>query len=289
MVIPAVVLSAIAAASPIAVVDDAGATVSLQSAATRVVSLSPGATEIVFALDAGQRIVGTCSACDYPRAAKACPKVGDFSSVSTETLLARKPDLVLVTAGAQRELAVRLRALGVTSVVLAPASVAGVFGNIAILGRLLGREAAADALVGRLKRRLRELTAKAARRAGGKGPVVYFEIWGDPLMAVGERSYTGELLRLAGARNAAAGLTEEIPRISAERVIAANPEVILLPSPRGDTSAIAQMKRRAGWDALAAVRRGAVHDGLDMDTLVRPGPRLDQGLEQLIRLLYGTR
>ncbi len=288
MVIPGLLLAAAALAGPLSVVDDAGATVSLASAAKRVVSLSPGATEIVYALGAGARMVGTCSACDYPKAAAACPKVGDFSSISAEALLALKPDLVIVTAGAQRELAVRLRSLGVTSVVLAPASVDGVLYNVGLLGRLLGRERAADALVARLKRRLKELTAEAARKAGGKGPLVYFEIWGDPLMAVGERSYTGELLRLAGARNAAAGLTEEIPRISAERIIASNPDVILLPSPRGDTPAVEQVKRRAGWDAVAAVRHGAVHDGLNMDTLVRPGPRLDEGLEQLIRILYGT-
>ncbi|MEK7767004.1 MAG: ABC transporter substrate-binding protein, partial [bacterium] len=139
MVIPGLLLAAAALAGPLSVVGDAGAPVSLASAAKRVVSLSPGATEIVYALGAGARMVGTCSACDYPKAAAACPKVGDFSSISAEALLALKPDLVIVTAGAQRELAVRLRSLGVTSVVLAPASVDGGLYNVGLRGRLLGR------------------------------------------------------------------------------------------------------------------------------------------------------
>ncbi len=275
-------------ASPVRLVDDVGTTVMVDANPGRIVSLSPGATEILFALGAGNRLVGTCSFCDWPAAARACAKVGDFAHPSLEAILAARPDLIVATGGPQRELVFKLRTGRVPVLVLYPATLEAVFANITTLGRAVHRERQAATLASRLRGRIATLTAGIADLPAFARPVVYFEVWADPLMAIGDTSYAGELIRLAGGVNVSRGAAGEYPRLSAETVLAANPGVIILShcdDPAGPAAAVA---RRPGWANLAAVKAGRVYADLNMDLIVRPGPRLADGLDQLIRRFHPT-
>lgn len=269
-----------ASAVPLAFVDDSGWTVTVVGSAQRVVSVSPGATEIVFALGAGKRLVGTCTYCDHPAAAKACPRVGDYANPSLEAIVAARPDLV-VTGGPQRELVLHLRAAGIPTAALLPASIEGVLGNIRDLGHVLGREAAARALIARLRGRIARVADEVTKAPGAARPRVYFEIWADPFTAIGDATYPGELIRLAGGDNIARGAPGDYPKLSAEAILAADPDVIILSHSDNSAGPLAEVARRPGWAGLKAVKTGRVYADLNMDLIVRSGPRLADGLEQL--------
>jgi len=127
------------------VVDDDGTTVTVTAVPRRIVSLSPGATESLYALGCGNRIIATCRYCKYPPKAEQCERVGDFSTPSLEAIVSHHPDLVIATGGPQRELVQILRRTGFSVVVLFPKGLAGVYQDFDILGRLLGCEREAKA------------------------------------------------------------------------------------------------------------------------------------------------
>jgi iron complex transport system substrate-binding protein len=272
-------LGASSPAAPLAVMDDLGVTVYIASVPRRVVCLSPGATEIVYALGAGKCLSAVCRQCDYPAQAKKLPQTGDFMNPSLEAVMAVRPDLVVTTGGVQKELVLNLRRMDLPVLMLYPHSVTGVLGNITALGRALGREAEAAELVSRLRARISRIAAPP----GGRRPKVYFEMWHDPLMAIGDAGYVGDLIRLAGADNVAKGLAEEYPRVSPELVIGADPDVILLSYCDKPARAAGFVGNRPGWEGIKAVKTGRVYGDLDMDPILRPGPRLADGLEQLVK------
>lgn len=277
------------AAAALRIVDDIGTTVTVASAPKRIVCLSPGATEILFAIGAGDRIVATCGSCDHPAAARSCARVGEFSNPSLEAILAVKPDLVVATGGAQRDTVLRLRQGRTPVVVCYPTGVAGVLRNIRDLGRIAGRTNAAAKLERALKSRLDAVAAKTKAIPEARRPVVYFEIWADPIMAVGDPSYAGELVRLAGGVNVTRNVAGDYPKLAAEAVIAADPDVILLSRSENPWEPWTLVATRPGWANLQAVRAKRVYADLDPDTLFRPGPRLADGVESLFKKLHGTK
>ncbi|MEK7476053.1 MAG: cobalamin-binding protein [Candidatus Coatesbacteria bacterium] len=274
------------AATPLRVVDDVGTTVLIAGAPARIVCLSPGATEILFALQAGKRIVGVTTLCDYPAAASRIPGVGEFFAPSLEAILAKRPDLVVATGGAQRDLVLRLRQGSIPVLVMYPSGLEGVFRNITLLGRVVGRQETASALVASLRGRVARLTAPLKDLPAASRPKVYFELSGDPIMSFGDTSYAGELIRLAGGTNVAAGTVGDYPRLSAETILAADPDVILLSRCDRAADAVAQVGSRPGWGGLKAVKAGRVYGDLNMDLILRPGPRLVDGLEVLIGKIH---
>jgi iron complex transport system substrate-binding protein len=278
--------AAAAAETPLSIVDDVGTTVMVAGTPARIVCLSPGATEILFAIGAGKRIVGVTTLCDHPAAASRIPGVGEFFAPSLEAILAKRPDLVVATGGAQRDLVLRLRQGSLPVLVMYPSGLEGVFRDITVLGEVLGRQETAGALVGKLRKRVARLTAPFANLQAASRPKVYFELSGDPIMSFGDTSYAGELIRLAGGANVAAGTIGDYPRLSAETILAADPDVILLSHCDNTADAVKQVGARPGWAGLKAVRAGRVHGDLNMDLILRPGPRLVDGLELLIGKIH---
>jgi len=272
-------LAAAPAESWIAVVDDLGVTVFVGSSPRRVVSLSPGATEILYALGLGNRIVAACEPADYPAAARRLPRVGDFANPNLEVILSHRPDFIVATGGLQRELVLKLRRGPVPMVMLYPQGMEGVFGNVRLIGKAFDRKGAAAALEKRMRGRVAEVTAGLPPE--GKRPRVYFEVWADPPMAIGDSSYAGDLVRLAGGSNITRGVIGDYPRLSMEFIISADPEVVILSHCDDTAGAAAGLGRRPGWAGVSAVKSGRVWGDLDMDLLLRPGPRLPEGLAAL--------
>ncbi|MBE3582635.1 MAG: cobalamin-binding protein [Limnochordaceae bacterium] len=265
---------------PVQMVDATGQNVTLKAAPHRIITLAPSLTEMAYALGLGQELVAVSAYSDYPPEAKSLPVVGDAFSLSYEKLLAYQPDLVLADETLQPQAAARLRQLGVTVFVVAPKTLPDVLSTLRQLGQLTGRAATADRLVASLQARIRAVEEKVARLPATDRPRVYVEIWNNPLMTAGPGSFLDELIRLAGGVNVAAGTGQAWPQISAELILAANPDVILLTIKDKE-----EVLKRPGWSSLNAVRRGRVYEVVP-DTYVRTGPRLVDALESLFALLH---
>jgi ABC-type Fe3+-hydroxamate transport system substrate-binding protein len=243
--------------------------------AQRVVSLTPVTTEDLFALGAGDRVVGVSEYSDYPPGARRLPIVGSYSAVATERILALHPDLVLGIA-AQRSATTDLRRAQVRVVLLADDSYAGIFTGLETIGRLTGESARARALVARLRARTAQLIGGVRRRA--RAPRVFVVLGTAPIYTVGRGSYITTLIALAGGRDAAGELAAPYARYSAEALVADQPDALIVDGAVGLDAVL----NRPPWSALRAVRAHRVYTLPDTALLERPGPRYNEGLAWLI-------
>lgn len=273
-------------AAGIALTDGLGREVKLESPAQRVVSLAPSNTEILFALGAGDRVVGRDEASDYPEAALALPTVGGWSGFSAEAIVALKPDLVLAAEINSPELAAQLEKLGVTVYYLSnPKTLEDLYKNIEIVATLTGRDP--SKLTDSLKARVAAVDEKIAPLS--EKPAVFYEVDAtDPSkpFTSGPGTFIDLLITRAGGVNVVslAGIAEPYPQISLEQLVVAPPDIIILGDSNYGVTPEA-VKTRPGWETLAAVVNGKVFP-FDDNLVSRPGPRLVDGLEALARLLH---
>lgn len=238
----------------------------------RIVSLTPSLTELVFALGAGPKVVGVTKVDDFPPEVAGIPKVGDMA-VNWESLLKLRPDCVIYDAELSPEAGKKLASLGCPGRSFHSQS----FGNLLLstreLGQMLGREVQAKALVGALEQ---SQVASSNRRQDWKHkPKTLIEVSGEPLIVAGKGSYVGELLEMAGGENAAAKLPQKYPTLNAEQLIQMDPEVIILTD-----MTLEQAAAKPGWKGLRAFKEGHIVK-IEESLLVRPSPRLVQGVSQL--------
>ena len=272
-----------AAAFPRTIEDSGGASVTIAAPPQRIVSHSPGVTEILFAIGAGGRVVAADEFSDYPAATAQLQRVA-YASPDPERELALDPDLVLMAAN-QLQQVEQFRGLGMTVLyVEEAATVAGVLDSVRLFGELTGNEQRAEALAEEMRARIEAVTAELADLE--RGPRVFFEL-DSTLFTVGSDTFVGDLLTLLHASNIAEGATSPFPQLTAEAVIEANPEVVLLADGEFGES-LETACARPGWSAIAACETGRVH-AIDPDLTNRPGPRVVEGLEQIARLLYPDR
>ena len=249
------------------------------TAVHRVVCLVPSVAEVIYVLGAEDKLIGVTTFCDYPEAIKTKPKVGDFLNPSLERILALKPDLVFATVPEQQPAVDRLRELGVEVFISEPASVADVLSEIGRIGIALGAKSKADSVVNGMKTRLAAISASV----GSDSPAVYVEISAEPLMSVGKNSFLNDVIRRAGGRNIFSDIDQAYPIVSAERVIRKDPAAVVILHPLARK---ADMARRLGWSKINAVRSGRIFDDLDENLILRPGPRVVQGIEELAKRLH---
>lgn len=267
--------------------DARGITISLPAKARRVVSLSPAITEILFAAGAGPAVVGVTTYCNFPAEAQPLPKIGGFSpnTVSVEAIVALKPDLVVGELLAHGQLAAEFERSGVRFAALPQTDFESVFQAIELLGRVAGDGPKAMALVASLRARMDVIKVKTASVPSGKRPVVFWETWDEPLMSVGPKSFTGQIIEAAGGRNCFHDSQADWPVVSFEAVLARDPDFIMAADSHGAALTPERLARRPGWSALKAVRSGHVVL-LDGDIVSRPGPRLVDALERMAAVLY---
>jgi iron complex transport system substrate-binding protein len=273
-------------AAGITLTDGLGREVKLESAAQRVVSLAPSNTEILFALGAGDKVVGRDEVSDYPEAALALPTVGGWSGFSAEAIVALKPDLVLAAEINSPELVAELEGLGLTVYYLSnPKTLEDLYVNIEIVATLTGRDAAK--LTDSLKARVAAVDEKIAPLSSR--PTVFYEIDAtDPSKpyTAGPGTFIDLLIQRAGGQNVVslAGITDPYPQIGLEQLVLTPPDIILLGDALYGQSA-ETVAARQGWDALTAVVDGKIF-AFDDNLVSRPGPRLIDGLEALAKLLH---
>jgi iron complex transport system substrate-binding protein len=271
----------------ITVVDDLDRTVTVALPAQRIVSLAPNLTETLFAVGAGDQVVGVTMFCDYPEAALTRTQVGGFTSdtISIEQIVALDPDLVLATGGFQLETIQALEPLGIPVIALDPNSLDTVMAMIELLGQLTGHDAEAAAVVADMTQRMAVVTGIAAGIPAEERLTVYWQIWDEPLMSAGPKAFPGQLIDLAGGSNVFADSGEFYPMVSAEEVVSRNPQVIMGPNSHGDRLTIETFQQRPGWTEIEAVVNGRIHV-VDDNIISRAGPRLVDALEDIAQALY---
>jgi iron complex transport system substrate-binding protein len=238
-------------------VDDTGRRVTVNYPPRRIVSLAPGATEMLFAAGAGGEVVATDDASDEPPAARKLPKLGDLANVDMERLIAMRPDVVVVwpdgTSPAQIALLARL---GLPVYREDPLTLEGITASIQRIGQLAGTAATADRVGGALRARLATLVNRYGRVR--KPPTALLEVWDRPLYTVGGREVMSDALRVCGVRNVFGDLPEAAPAISVEAVIGRDPDMIIAAAPPGKGAAWLASWRR--FPMLRAVRNGRLID-----------------------------
>ena len=259
----------------IAVTDDAGRQVTLVAPARRIVSLLPSFTEILFAIGAGDRLVGRTTWCDYPPEALAVPSVGDGMPPSVEAVAARRPDLVvLYRSGPNVTAAEQLERLGIRTV-LFDLNLLEELGPVARrLGILTGRRAAADSLA-------RVMDSLAAQPPTPSTQSLVFIVWDNPPIVIGAGSYLDRLAALAGARNVFHDIGSPSAQVSIETIAARDPDFVALLS---DSAVPPRYAARPEWRVVRAVRR-ARFLFLPGQLFGRPGPRAAEAIRELRRRL----
>jgi len=247
----------------------------------RIVSLAPNLTEIVYAVGAGDRLVGDTEYCDYPAAAKQVAKVGDTMHPSIERIIALKPQIVLVSTASQLEaFTQQLNAQNIAVYVTNPRSLEEIFQSIATLGDLFDEHDRAASLVRGLQQRAVAVddTLKQVK------PVkTFYQVSGEPLYTIGRESYLTDLVRRAGGTSVTAGVPGAFPRYSDEAALAARPDAIILPT--GGSMGTANSYVAAPLKDSPAVLNNHIYK-INDDHLSRPGPRLVDGLEEMARALH---
>ena len=263
-------------------VDDAGRKIYLAKTPTRIVSLAPSVTEMLFSIGAGEQLVGVTQFCNFPPEALTKPKVG-YGNPNLESLVALQPDLVVAPKEIVKpDVALKLDQLKIPLFVLKDTNIEDIFVHIQMLGRMLDRSAAADAVAMELRQRI----ASIKRRTEKLTPVrVLYVLNSQPLITVGPGSFIDQLIVLAGGVNVAAKSGTSYPRLSMETVLQDDPEVLIFPV--GETEGISDSEQEAWrqWSTMTAVKQGRLHQ-IPADLLNRPGPRIAHGLELLANLLH---
>ena len=277
-----------ACAAPVSTVDDAGNTITLATPAQRVISLSPHATELIYAAGGGAKLVGAVAYSDYPPQAQSVPRVGDNRALDLERIAALKPDLIVVWrhGNAQQQID-RLHELHIPLFFSEPHRLDDVATSLTRLGVLLGTPETAQGAAQAYRREIAQLRTRYAPRA----PVsVFYEVWDQPLMTINGEHMISDVIALCGGRNVFAALRPLVPTLSTEAVLAANPDAIVTAS-QGATAPDRPLPALAHWRAwpqLHAVARDNLF-AIDGDLLTRPGPRIAQGAAQLCKDLDRAR
>ena len=267
-----------AQAHAVTITDDRGVSVTLVQSPQRIVTLMPALAEMVCELGACARLVGVDDFSNWPQALRRLPHVGGLEDARIETIVALRPDVVLLPVSS-RALG-RLEALGLKVMALEPKTLADVRRVLLLLGEVLG---VSDAPV--VWQRMEQGVDAAARSLPPalRGTRVYFEVSSGPY-AASESSFLGEMLARVGAANVVPGSLGPFPKLNPEFVVRADPELIMM-SDRN----LQALRSRPGWDRIRAVReqRICVFTPAQGDVLVRPGPRIAQAAQLMVQCLQG--
>jgi iron complex transport system substrate-binding protein len=271
-----------ASSAPIDIVDDAGFAVRLDKPAARIISLIPSATETLVALGAREQLVGR-TRYDTDSAVAALPSVGGGIDPSIETIISLQPDLV-VSWESDKRMVLRetLGRLGVPVFILRSQDTTDVLRGIERLGRLAGRDSAANAVASRVRATLDSVRATAAAR---DHPRVMYVAYDQPPMTAGRETFIGQLIGVAGGASVFDDLEQLWPNVSMEEVLRRDPDVLIVPV--GEmTTPIDRLRDLPGWRDLRAVREGRVRT-VPADLLNRPGPRIAESAVLLLRAIHG--
>ena len=250
-------------------------------ASRRIVSLAPSVTETLFALGFGSRLVGVTTHCDYPAEARKIAKIGGFTSPSLEVIVAKRPDLVIGVSSATDPVKAReMERLGLKVTLLSLATIGDILNSMRTIARLLGDQQAGEKLVNKITGQFDQVKS---RIAGAPRRTTLLAVGLRPLVAVGGNNFIDELITLAGGENIAGNASQPWLNLPDEYVVAKAPQVIIeagMGSERSDST-----KHWMDLKSIPAVKESRVYT-YPSDKILRPGPRIGEGLEEIARLVH---
>jgi iron complex transport system substrate-binding protein len=266
--------------SPIAtreMTDDLGRRVLIPAKVERAVSLAPNLTEIAFAVNAGERLVGVTTFCNYPAAAQKIAKTGDTINPNLETIIALKPQVVLVSTDSQIEAFTKtLAGQNIAVFITNPKDVDGVYKSILQFGEIFDKSEKAREVVANLQKRAANVEAKTA---GGKRIKVFAQISKDPLYTIGKASFITDLIERAGGMSVTENIEKAYQVFSKETALALDPEAIILSDSEDNREPNDVFKNSP------AVKNGRIYR-INADVISRAGPRLVDALEEIAKGLH---
>ena len=263
--------------------DEVGRRVELSGPPQRIVSVAPSVTEVLFALGLGGKVVGVSTYCNYPPEALQKEKVGGYITPSLEKIVALRPDLVVGTAdGNLRSFVNKLSSLGIPVYISNPRSVPEVITSIVHAGEVTFSQSTAKRVVDSMKRKMETVGEKVQGRPRLR---VLHVLAYEPLISSGKGTFVDDLIRIAGGINIAETAKGKHPRYSMEEVIAQDPEVIILSSMISKDPSADQRQWWERWKEVAAVRLGRIYV-IDSDLILRPSPRIIDGLEDMAKDIH---
>src|ERR1700730_4961368 len=269
-----------AAAGVVIVSDDTGRTVTLPSTPTRIISLAPGATEMLFAAGAGQHVIATVQYSDEPAAAKQVPRIGDVVAIDMEKLVALRPEVAVVWPGGGNPAQIEeIGRMGIPLYRQQVNALADLPWSLSPPGGLRGKRAGAGQAARNIEGRLANLSQTYG---GGRHPSVLLQVWNHPIYTVGGTHLISDALTLCGARNVFGDLRDLSPAVDVEAVVARNPDIIVAAAPPGaGTEWLADWRR---FTTLRAVRTGNLI-AFEDQRLTRLGPSVVTATEALCKVL----
>jgi iron complex transport system substrate-binding protein len=272
--------TAAAANFPLTVARSDGRELTIPQAPKRIASLSPAATEVLYAVGAGPQIVATDLQSDYPAEAANTTRL-DAYQPNLEAIASVEADLIIIATN-QDDIVQALDRLGETVLFLeVPETIDGVMEQVRLLALASGHAEEGERLAQEMKERIEAVTDKLADVE--EGPRIYHEL-DSTFFTVAPNSFVGDFYNLLKARNIAEGAPTAYPQLSQEEILDRDPEVIILADADAGESP-QTVKARPGWGAISAVKNDRIYV-IDPDIISRPGPRVADGLEQLARVLY---
>ena len=250
--------------------------------ALRIVSLVPAVTEILFAIGAGDKVVGVTQYCNYPPEAGTKTSVGGFSgaTVSVEQIRVLNPDLVFLSVEMHARIVSLLDDLDIRSFSVEPRNLSQVYETIALIGTITGCVPGAEIVIDEMKNKIALVEEKII---GMEKPDVFWILNEDPLMSAGAETFVSEAIKLGGGRNIFEDVREQWPNVSPEQVLLRKPDWIFF----GDDMGKWPSFQTPFWRSLSAVKEGRVVM-LNADILYRYGPRLADGVDMIANILHGT-
>ena len=247
-----------------------------------IVALSPSAAEILFTIGAGDQVSAVSEFTDFPPEAKSKPIVGGFDgkTLSLETIMSFKPDLVYLTEGMHNFLIATLESNGIAYYISKGDSIASVETEILEVGKITGHEKEAAKVVDGMEKKLKKAAGSGSHSS--TAAKVYWEVWNAPYMSAGASSFINDVIKAAGGENIFADLPDAYPMVSEESIISRQPSVILIPASSGVEASSVIL--RNGWSEIPALKAGRVFV-VDDNLYTRPGPRVADVVIELAGLL----
>lgn len=267
--------------NPYEIIDDFGNLIVFDKPPKRIISLAPSNTEILFAIGAGEKVVGVTTFDDYPKEALEIERIGDYNGVNLERIIELEPDLVINYGDGVTEENSRLLEAGIQIAGFEPESIEEIFDVILRIGEITDNKQGALNVIDEMEEKQKQLLEKVK---GLEAKTVFFEIWHEPLMAAGPGSFTDGLIKLAGGINVAADAEGEYPQFDLEQLIEKNPQVYITADDLPEKT-IESIKNRPGFSEIDAIKNENIYM-VDGNIISRPGPRIIQALELIIDAIY---
>jgi iron complex transport system substrate-binding protein len=271
---------------PLTIKDGTGREVTFAKAPTKIVSLSPSNTEIVYALGLGDKLVGNTTYCDYPAAAKTVTKVGGYSTAEVEKIVDLQPDLILASNIHMSKVVPQLVNLNLPVFVLDPRNLQDVLNSITLAGKVLNAQVQARDLVKSMQDRIDVVKAKTANLPDAQKVRTLLLIWHDPPMTVGPNTFIYELITLSGGASVSKGMADGFPTMGLEAIISADPQVVVTTGMGGgDNLTLQYVNDEVRLKDIPARKTNRIYE-VNQDLTNRMGPRVVDALEAMAKLIH---